>query len=103
VKLPGRKFLNLGMLSGGERAMISILLYVALMENNQTPFCYFDEVDASLDEASLERFINLLHILKRSKQLIVVTHQRLTMEAADNLIGISKNQEGEINCITTKK
>ena len=103
VKLPGRKFLNLGMLSGGERAMISILLYVALMENNQTPFCYFDEVDASLDEANLERFINLLHILKRSKQLIVVTHQRLTMEAADNLIGISKNQEGEINCITTKK
>ncbi len=103
VKLPGRRFLNLGMLSGGERAMISILLYVALMENNQTPFCYFDEVDASLDEANLVRFINLLHILKKSKQLIVVTHQRLTMEAADNLIGISKNQEGEINCITTKR
>lgn len=103
VKLPGRRFLNLGMLSGGERAMISILLYVALMENNQTPFCYFDEVDASLDEANLVRFINLLYILKKSKQLIVVTHQRLTMEAADNLIGISKNQEGEINCITTKR
>ncbi|AWB10219.1 condensin subunit Smc [Thermodesulfobium acidiphilum] len=103
IKIPGRKFLNMNMLSGGERAMISILLYVSLMENNQTPFCYFDEVDASLDEANLARFVNLLNILKEKKQLIVVTHQRITMEAADNLIGISKNMEGEISCITTKR
>ena len=103
IKLPGRKFLNMNTLSGGERAMISILLYVSLMENNQTPFCYFDEVDASLDEANLERFVNLLNILKNKKQLIVVTHQRITMEAADYLIGISKNMEGEISCITTKR
>lgn len=103
IKIPGRKFLNLNMLSGGERAMISILLYVSLMENNQTPFCYFDEVDASLDEANLIRFVNLLNILKKRKQLIVVSHQRTTMEAADNLIGISKNMEGEISCITTKR
>lgn len=89
ARLPGRREQGLAMLSGGERSLTASALIFALLEVSPTPFCVLDEVDAMLDEANVLRFTEMLRELSRQTQFIVITHNRLTVQAADVIYGVS--------------
>jgi chromosome segregation protein len=91
---PGKKLQGLLSLSGGERALTIVALLFGLLRVNPTPFCVLDEVDAALDEANVQRFANLLADFARGIQFIVVTHNRVTMDRADALYGVSMDSHG---------
>lgn len=92
VQIPGKKVQDLSLLSGGERAMVSVALLFALLETNPPPFCLLDEVDAALDEANVVRFCEILQTLSEQTQFIVVTHNRVTMTYANAIYGISMGE-----------
>lgn len=89
VSIPRKKIKSLDMLSGGERALTAIALVFAVAGASSPPFLILDEIDASLDEANSERFGRLLKELSGSTQFILVTHNRVTMESADVLYGVT--------------
>jgi len=89
VQIPGKRVQDLALLSGGERAMVSVALLFALLEINPPPFCLLDEVDAALDEANVVRFCDILQTLAERTQFIVITHNRVTMTYANAIYGIS--------------
>lgn len=89
VQPPGRKSQSLSLLSGGERALTAAALLFALLKVNPSPICVLDEVDAALDEANISRFCNMLRDLAQNTQFLVITHNRVTMEIAETLYGIS--------------
>jgi chromosome segregation protein len=89
VQPPGKKVQDLAMLSGGERALVSAALLFALLEIHPPPFCLLDEVDAALDESNVTRFCDILKRLAQHTQFIVITHNRVTMSAAQVLYGVS--------------
>ncbi len=89
VQPPGKKVQDLSLLSGGERALISAALLFALLEINPPPFCLLDEVDAALDESNVTRFCEILKKLSQRTQFIVITHNRVTMTAAQAVYGVS--------------
>lgn len=91
---PGKRLLSLKLLSGGEKTLTSLAFLFALFEYKPAPFCVFDEVDASLDEANIQRFLKFLHKLKEKTQFLIITHNFKTMEEADYLYGISMNEPG---------
>ncbi len=91
---PGKRLLNLKLLSGGEKTLTSLAFLFALFEYKPSPFCVFDEVDASLDEANIQRFLKFLHKLKKQTQFLIITHNFKTMEEADYIYGISMNEPG---------
>jgi chromosome segregation protein len=90
----GKRLRRLSLLSGGERALTAIALLVAIFRARPSPFYVLDEVEAALDDRNLGRLVGLLRDLSRSSQLIVVTHQRRTMEAGDALYGVSMRGDG---------
>lgn len=89
VQPPGKKVQDLALLSGGERALVSAALLFALLEINPPPFCLLDEVDAALDESNVTRFSDILKRLAQRTQFIVITHNRVTMTAAQAIYGVS--------------
>src|SRR6266516_287226 len=89
VQPPGKKVQDLSLLSGGERALVSAALLFALLEINPPPFCLLDEVDAALDESNVARFCDILKRLAQRTQFIVITHNRVTMTAAQVIYGVS--------------
>lgn len=91
---PGKRQLNLQLLSGGERALTAAALLFAILRVNPSPFCILDEVDAALDEANVVRFREALLALTGATQFIVITHNRATVEIADTLYGISMADDG---------
>jgi len=91
---PGKRLQNLALLSGGERALTAAALLIAILRVNPTPFCLLDEVDAALDEANVVRFREQLGRLARETQVIVITHNRGTIEIADTLYGVSMGGDG---------
>ncbi|HEY0737903.1 MAG TPA: chromosome segregation protein SMC [Herpetosiphonaceae bacterium] len=91
---PGKRPLNLQLLSGGERALTAAALLFAILTVNPSPFCILDEVDAALDEANVVRFREALLELAQQTQFILVTHNRGTVEAADTLYGITMSEDG---------
>jgi chromosome segregation protein len=91
---PGKRLLSLKLLSGGEKTLTSLAFLFSLFEYKPSPFCVFDEVDASLDEANIQRFLKFLHKLKEKTQFLIITHNFKTMEEADFLYGISMNEPG---------
>jgi chromosome segregation protein len=91
---PGKKVKRLSLLSGGERALTAIAFLIAIFKARPSPFYVLDEVEAALDDANLQRLLNLFEELRESSQLIVVTHQKRTMEVADSLYGISMRGDG---------
>jgi chromosome segregation protein len=91
---PGKRLLSLKLLSGGEKTLTSLAFLFSLFEYKPSPFCVFDEVDASLDEANIQRFLKFLHKLKEKTQFLIITHNFKTMEEADYLYGISMNEPG---------
>ena len=91
---PGKKVKRLSLLSGGERALTAIAFLVAIFKARPSPFYVLDEVEAALDDVNLQRLLHLFEELRESSQLIVVTHQKRTMEVADSLYGISMRGDG---------
>jgi chromosome segregation protein len=91
---PGKRLQNMALLSGGERSLTAVALLFAILKVNPTPFCLLDEVDAALDEANVVRFRDQLRRLARETQAIVITHNRGTIEIADNLYGVSMGSDG---------
>jgi chromosome segregation protein len=94
VQPPGKKLSHMGLLSGGEKALVAMALLFAIYMIKPSPFCLLDEVDAPLDETNIERFNNLLNEIKRDSQVIMVTHSRKTMEIMDRLYGITMESRG---------
>jgi chromosome segregation protein len=91
---PGKRKLILNLLSGGEKTLTSLAFLFALFQYKPSPFCVFDEVDASLDEANIQRFLKFLHRLKKNTQFLIITHNFKTMEEADYIYGITMNEPG---------
>jgi len=86
---PGKKIKRLSLLSGGERSLTAVAMLCAIFRARPSPFYILDEVEAALDDVNLGRLINLLHELRAHSQLIIVTHQKRTMEVADALYGVT--------------
>jgi chromosome segregation protein len=91
---PGKKVRRLSLLSGGERSLVALAFYFAIFRARPSPFYVLDEVEAALDDVNLHRFLDLLDDAREHAQLLVVSHQRRTMEAADALYGVSMQTHG---------
>ncbi|HET8910021.1 MAG TPA: AAA family ATPase, partial [Ktedonobacteraceae bacterium] len=102
VQPPGKKVQDLSLLSGGERALISAALLFALLEINPPPFCLLDEVDAALDESNVTRFCDILKRLAENTQFIVITHNRVTMTAAQAIYGVSMGGDSASRLLSLK-
>jgi chromosome segregation protein len=94
VRPPGKKLSHMGLLSGGEKALVAMALLFAIYLIKPSPFCLLDEVDAPLDEANIDRFIDLLQEIKQYSQIIPVTHNRRSMEIVDRLYGVTMEKVG---------
>lgn len=94
VKPAGKKIERLSLLSGGERSLAAVALLIAIFKARPSPFYIMDEVEAALDDANLGRLLTTMEDLRESSQLIVITHQKRTMEIADALYGVSMRQDG---------
>jgi chromosome segregation protein len=86
---PGKKIKRLSLLSGGERSLTAVAMLVAIFRARPSPFYIMDEVEAALDDVNLGRLISLMEQLREKSQLIIVTHQKRTMEVADALYGVT--------------
>ena len=91
---PGKKLLNITSMSGGEKTLTAMSLLFAFFTHNPSPFCIMDEADAALDEANVERYVNLIKEFSKTTQFIVVTHNKRTMESARMLYGITMEESG---------
>ena len=99
---PGKRLQSVRLLSGGEKAMTAIAFLIALFRYRPAPFCLLDEVDAPLDDANVQRFASMLGELKRDTQLVVITHNRLTMEACEHLYGVTMEEPGVSRLISVQ-
>ena len=99
---PGRRRQSLALLSGGERALTAVALIFAILKASPTPFCFLDEVDATLDETNVGRFREGLQELSDRTQFIVITHNRGTVEAANTIYGISMGEDSVSKVISLK-
>ncbi|MFE7151750.1 chromosome segregation protein SMC, partial [Heyndrickxia sporothermodurans] len=99
---PGKKLQNLGLLSGGERALTAIALLFAILKVRPVPFCILDEVEAALDEANVYRFSKYLKKFSEETQFIVITHRKGTMEEADVLYGITMQESGVSKLVSVR-
>ena len=94
VQPPGKIVAHLESLSGGEKALVAIALYFAIMKVNPPPFCVLDEIEAALDDVNVTRFATYLRRMNEQTQFIVITHRRGSMEEADVLYGVTMQDEG---------
>ena len=94
VKPAGKKIERLSLLSGGERSLAAVALMVAIFKARPSPFYVMDEVEAALDDANLGRLLSIFEDLRNNSQLIIITHQKRTMEIADALYGVSMKSDG---------
>lgn len=94
VRIPGKTVSKIEPLSGGEKALVAISIYFAIMMVNPPPFCLLDEVESALDEVNVDRVAEYMHRMNASTQFICITHRRGTMEAADMLYGVTMQEKG---------
>lgn len=94
VRPPGKRLSHMGLLSGGEKALVAMALLFAIYLIKPSPFCLLDEVDAPLDDANIDRFNELLNEIKKYSQIILVTHNRRSMEIVDRLYGVTMEKQG---------
>ncbi|MBN9111066.1 MAG: chromosome segregation protein SMC [Pseudonocardia sp.] len=99
---PGKKVKRLSLLSGGERSLTAMALLVAIFRARPSPFYVLDEIEAALDDVNLRRLISLMEELRATSQLIVITHQKPTMEVADALYGVSMRGDGITTVISQR-
>jgi chromosome segregation protein len=99
---PGKKIKRLSLLSGGERSLTAVAFLVSLFQARPSPFYVLDEVEAALDDVNLGRLLDVLEELRENSQLIVITHQKRTMEIADALYGVSMRGDGVTHLISQR-
>ncbi|MGB5400380.1 MAG: hypothetical protein WBO71_09210, partial [Thermoanaerobaculia bacterium] len=99
---PGKRLQNLMLLSGGEKALTAIALLFSLFKAKPSPFCILDEVDAPLDDINTLRFVELLRTMSGDTQFVVITHNKLTMEAASLLYGVTMQERGVSNLVSVE-
>ena len=97
---PGKRNASISMLSGGEKAMTAVALLFALFELTPAPFCMLDEVDAPLDDANVGRYCEMIRQMSADVQFIIITHNKLTMELADRLHGVTMAEPGVSRLVT---
>jgi chromosome segregation protein len=91
---PGKKNASIHLLSGGEKTLTALSLVFAMFKLNPAPFCLLDEVDAPLDDANTERYCNLVKAMSDHTQFLFITHNRVTMEMAQHLAGVTMQEQG---------
>ncbi len=102
VQPPGKKNTSLRMLSAGEKSLTAIALLFSIYQYKPSPYCILDEVDAPLDDVNIRKFTKVLRAFSDETQFIVVTHNKLTMEAADYLFGVTMEQKGVSKLVSVK-
>ena len=102
VRPAGRNVRRVSLLSGGERSMAALAFLFAVFRSRPSPFYLLDEVEAALDDVNLHRFLDLLHEFRGEAQLIIVGHQKRTMEAADALYGVTMTPGGSSKVVSQK-
>jgi chromosome segregation protein len=102
AKPSGKNVKKLSLLSGGERSLVALAFLFAVFRSRPSPFYVMDEVEAALDDVNLSRFLNLMEEFRKEAQLIVVSHQKRTMEAADVIYGVSMKPGGSSKVVSQK-
>jgi len=102
VQPPGKRLQNMNLLSGGEKSLTGVAFLMALFQYHASPFCIMDEVDAALDEVNVQRFTALVSEMKKQIQFIVVSHNKRTMEAADQLYGVTMAEPGVSSILSAR-
>ena len=97
---PGKKNSTIHLLSGGEKAMTAIALVFSIFQLNPAPFCMLDEVDAPLDDANVGRYARMVREMSEKVQFVFITHNKITMEAADQLMGVTMSEPGVSRLVT---
>ena len=91
---PGKKNTTIHLLSGGEKALTALALVFSMFQLNPAPFCLLDEVDAPLDDQNVERFCDLVRRMSEHSQFLFISHNKITMEIANQLLGITMQEPG---------
>jgi chromosome segregation protein len=99
---PGKKLQNVGLLSGGEKALTAIALIFAIFLIKPSPFCFLDEVDAPLDDGNIGRFRDMVRQMSSTSQFIIITHNKRTMEIADTLYGVTMEEPGVSKIVSVR-
>jgi chromosome segregation protein len=99
---PGKKLQNIDLLSGGEKALVATALLFGLLMIKPTPFCLLDEVDAPLDDANINRFIELVKEFSKTSQFVMITHNKKTMETANTLYGVTMETPGVSKIVSVR-
>jgi chromosome segregation protein len=99
---PGKELRSLSLLSGGEKTLTAVGLLFALFKNKPSPFCILDEVDAALDEANIDRYINVLATFKQQTQFVMITHRKRSMTVADSIYGVTMETAGVSKRLSVK-
>lgn len=102
VRPPGKRYQNMDLLSGGEKALTAVALIFSIFLTSPSPFCLLDEVDAPLDDSNLSRFNQMLRKLSEKTQFIVVTHNKRSMEESDALFGVTMEEPGASKVVSVK-
>jgi len=102
ISLPKKRLKGLDVLSGGERALVSIAALFSLISVSSPPFLFLDEVDAALDESNARKFGDILKEFSKETQFVIVTHNRATMESADALYGVTMDKDGTSKLVSIK-
>ena len=97
---PGKRNTSIHLLSGGEKALTAIALVFSIFSLNPAPFCMLDEVDAPLDDANVARYSELVEEMSRTVQFIYITHNKISMEMAHQLMGVTMHEPGVSRLVT---
>ncbi len=99
---PGKRLGNIELMSGGEKALTAVALLFSIFLHRPSPFCVLDEVDAPLDEANVDRFIDMVHQMTDRSQFIIITHSKLTMERSNTLYGVTMQEPGVSKLVSVR-
>jgi len=91
---PGKRNASIHLLSGGEKALTALSLVFSLFQLNPAPFCLLDEVDAPLDDSNTTRYCELVKKMSGNTQFLFITHNKITMELAEQLVGVTMQEQG---------